>query len=122
MSNGSGGSGILWAFFGNDDREKERIGNLKLRASEGTGTTLALDAEMGNHNDNETKHGLGVLENLWVENGSSLVVRSRALGVTQKESTLHLSGDGSNATYTKAEGEGGGTADAALVLVVQSSG
>ena len=117
LSNGMANEGgILWAFFGNTDVNKERIGNLKLRRNGETTTTLALNAEQGNHNANENRHGLGVLENLWVGDGCSLVVRSRAMGFTQEKCTLHLTGDGSRATYTKADGERGGIADAALVL------
>ena len=121
LNNSTGGTGILWAFFGNTDVGKERIGNLRLSKNGDSKTTLALNGEQGNDNQGAEAHGIGVVENLWVDDECSLVVRSRALGVTQGECTLHLTGDGSSATYTTGNNEGGGTADAALVLGFNTS-
>ncbi len=111
-------SGILWAFFTNTEEGKESIGHFKLRKHDNTATTLVLNGEMGSDNANATPvHGIGVVENLWVEDGNTLMVRSRVLGKTQTVRTLHLAGDGSGASFNDAGNEGTNVAlDAALVL------
>ena len=105
IDNGSTDSGLLWAFMGAGEGSADaaQIGALVLRGGEdGTGTVLTMSGEMGS---NTTGHALGNFKDIYVKEGSTLIVSSAALGAKlHTGNVLHVAGTG-------ATGQ-----DAALVL------
>ena len=90
VNNGANGVGLLWVFMGAGDGTltSPQIGALKLR----NGTVLTMAGEMGGSGRG---HALGNFKDIYVEDGSTLIISSLALGAkNHTNNVLHVAGDG----------------------------